>query len=138
MLILLIGCEVKYEPISYGEDKCSFCHMSIVDQRFGAEIVTKKGKIYKFDAVECMINQIQKNNADESDLKFMLTNTLDAPTQLFDASSNVYLISDNMPSPMGMFLNPFKEKEEAQKSLDQNGGQIFSWSELRAEFAQYK
>ena len=112
--------------------------MSIVDQRFGGEIVTQKGKIFKFDAVECMINHIEKNISDESDLRFILTNTLDAPAQLIDVSSNVYLISENMPSPMGMYLNPFSKDVEAQKSQEQNGGQIFNWSELRAEFAKNK
>jgi len=135
VLFLLTGCEVRYQPINYGEDKCAFCHMSIVDQRFGGEIVTKKGKIFKFDAVECMINYIDENIADESSLSFVLTNAIDAPGKLIEARGCSYLMSKNMPSPMGMFLNPFNNDEEALKSKEQNGGQIFTWSELRAEFS---
>ena len=34
--------------------------MTIVDKLHAAEIVTKKGKVYKFDATECMINYIDE------------------------------------------------------------------------------
>jgi copper chaperone NosL len=56
IMIMLIACNPERKPIQYGEDKCAFCRMSIVDQRFGGEIVTQKGKVYMFDAVECMVN----------------------------------------------------------------------------------
>ena len=32
--------------------------MTIVDPRYGAELVTTKGKVYKYDAVECLINSV--------------------------------------------------------------------------------
>ena len=41
----LTGCSTEPLPIRYGQDNCDFCKMTISDHRFGAEIVTKKGKI---------------------------------------------------------------------------------------------
>ena len=112
--------------------------MSIVDQRFGGEIVTKKGKVFKFDAAECMVNYLGEHEADESNMSMILTNTYDQPGKLADATSCHYLISRNMPSPMGMFLNPFEDKAQLNKFQQENEGSTFSWQELRAEFAKHK
>jgi len=137
LLFLLVSCNPKSEPIHYGEDKCEFCRMSIVDRRFAGEIVTKKGKIFKFDATECMVNYLDERVEDEANLQFILTNTYDTPGTLVDASTCIYLKSKNMPSPMGMFLNPFKDASEAIKNKDENSGTIMNWQELREEFAKY-
>ncbi|MCK5277856.1 MAG: nitrous oxide reductase accessory protein NosL [Cyclobacteriaceae bacterium] len=137
-IFMLNGCNPESKPILYGEDKCEFCRMSIVDQRFGGEIVTQKGKTYKFDAVECLVNYIDERVEDESKLKFILTNTYDNPGELINASECTYLKSENMPSPMGMFLNPFKDHSHAIESQKQNTGTILNWEELRADFAKNK
>lgn len=139
MLVTSIwSCNPESRPIQYGEDKCEFCRMSVVDQRFGGEIVTSKGKTYMFDAVECLVNYLDENVEDESKLKFILTNTLDEPGKLLEAKSCVYLKSENMPSPMGMYLNPFKDEAMATTNQSQNSGIIMTWKELRAEFATYQ
>ena len=41
-------------PIEYGAEPCSYCRMTISDRRFGAELVTAKGKLHAFDSVECV------------------------------------------------------------------------------------
>ena len=47
---LLISCGKKEaEPIKLNSDGCEFCKMKISDGKFGAEIITAKGRIYKFD-----------------------------------------------------------------------------------------
>ena len=112
--------------------------MSIVDQRFGGEVVTKKGKIYKFDAVECTINYLDQEHVDESKIELILTNTYDSPGELSSALECYYLKSENMPSPMGMYLNPFNGNSEALKYQKENKGIVMKWEELRSEFAKLK
>ena len=75
----MISCNPESKPIIYGQDKCDFCRMSIVDQRFAGEIVTQKGKVFKFDAVECMLNYINNQVEDQRTIKLILTNTYDNP-----------------------------------------------------------
>ena len=137
-IFMINACNPESKPIDYGEDKCEFCRMSIVDLRFGGEIVTQKGKIFKFDAMECMVNYLDERVEDETKLKFVLTNTYDHPGELHNAAVCTYLKSENMPSPMGMFLNPFKKSEEATRFQKLNTGSIFSWDELRADFDKNK
>jgi copper chaperone NosL len=107
--------------------------MSIVDQRFGGEIVTKKGKIYKFDAVECMNHYLDRADDPSGSFAFILTNTFDKPGELWPAEECVFLISKNMPSPMGGFINPFSTETVALKFLEENEGIIYSWESLRRE-----
>ena len=132
--VLLACCNPQGKPITYGEDKCEFCRMSIVDQRFGGEVVTNKGKIFKFDAVECIINYLDQGHVDETKVKLILTNTYDSPGELVDALACFYLKSENMPSPMGMYLNPFGSSSEALKYQKENKGIVMNWDELRTVF----
>jgi copper chaperone NosL len=133
LVLFVLACKPESQPISYGSDMCEFCRMSIVDQRFGSEIVTRKGKIYKFDAVECMVNYLDKRVEDESQLKYILTNTLDKPGDLVDVQDCKFLISENMPSPMGAFINPFRDIKIATSNQEENSGTIHDWTGLRDE-----
>lgn len=125
---LFVGCSIEAKPINYGADACDFCKMSIVDQIHGAEIVTDKGKVYKFDAVECMIDY--KNEMSKEQPQLFLTNHYNTPKELIPAETSSFLISEKLPSPMGEFITAFKSKsaaEDAQKELD---GKIYTWKEL--------
>jgi copper chaperone NosL len=41
-------------PVAYGQEPCANCRMTISDRRFGAELVTAKGKLHAFDSIECV------------------------------------------------------------------------------------
>ena len=51
---------------------------------------------------------------------------------LYDAREASYLVSSKMPSPMGAYLNSFKDIETAREFQSTNGGEIYSWDELYA------
>ena len=125
---MLISCNVAPEAINYGEDGCHYCKMTIVDKTHAAEVVTDKGKIYKFDATECMVNFM--NEFDTSQIALYLSNNYTDPEALIDATKATFLISKNVPSPMGAFLSAFETKEEAQKILDDKGGDLYTWETL--------
>ena len=56
----MVSCKIEPQPIEYGKDQCNFCVMNIVDQNHSAQYVTKKGKQFKFDAIECMVNEVNE------------------------------------------------------------------------------
>ena len=128
LLLLFTNCNVKPKPIDYGNDGCHFCSMTIVDKVHAAEIVTKKGKVYKFDATECMVNFIA--DFDASEIELHLSNNYTEPETLIDATRATFLISENIPSPMGAFLSAFKNKADAKKFQDEKGGELYSWTQL--------
>ena len=65
VLLLTISCKVEPEAIEFGKDQCSFCKMNIVDKTHAAQFVTAKGKQFKFDAIECMVNYIGQNSEEK-------------------------------------------------------------------------
>ena len=106
--------------------------MTIVDKQHAAQMVTKKGKVYNFDAVECMMNQLKEFN--ENEVALFLANDFDRPGELTDATKATYLISENIPSPMGAFLSAFSEEQAAKNTLDANGGELLNWNELKKQY----
>ena len=132
LLLITIGCTVKPQPIAYGSDACHFCSMTIVDQQHAAQTVTKKGKAFKFDASECMMNHLKEVNADE--VALFLVNDYEAPGELINATEATYLISKEIPSPMGEFLTAFGTKEGAEMAQAGNQGELFTWGELCDRF----
>ena len=48
VITMLLACSVEPKPINYGRDACHFCKMTIVDNQHAAEIITLKGKAFKY------------------------------------------------------------------------------------------
>jgi len=106
--------------------------MTIVDKVHAAEIVTQKGKIYKFDATECMINFM--DDFDTSEIELYLSNNYTEPEVLIDATQATFLISKQIPSPMGAFLSAFKNHTEVEKFQAEKGGDLYTWETLLAKY----
>lgn len=132
LLLLFFSCNVSPKPIDYGSDGCHFCKMTIVDKVHAAEIVTQKGKVYKFDATECMLNFMDEFDA--SEIELYLSNNYTEPEVLIDATKATFLISKNIPSPMGAFLSAFKNKEDAERFQVDKGGELYTWQALLEKF----
>ena len=67
LIIFLSACSNEPQPIMYGVDLCHHCKMTIMDKKFGAELINKKGKTLKFDSGECMVNYTSTDKNFESD-----------------------------------------------------------------------
>jgi len=128
IIFLFLSCNIGPRPIEYGENSCHFCQMTIVDKVHAAEVVTKKGKVYKFDAIECMINF--RKEFKTAEIALNLSNDFMEAGKLIDATTATFLISENIPSPMGAYLSAFKNNEEAMKIQSEKGGTLYTWSEL--------
>ncbi|VAV83096.1 Nitrous oxide reductase maturation protein, outer-membrane lipoprotein NosL [hydrothermal vent metagenome] len=128
VFLVTLNCSNAPQPINYGQEGCRFCKMTIVDKLHAAQIVTKKGKSYTFDATECMVNFLKE--FDTSKIKLYLTTNYSNPEELIDATSATFLISKNIPSPMGAFISGFKNKEDAIKTQSEQGGDLYTWNTL--------
>lgn len=134
LLIILASCKVESKKINYNTDHCHYCDMTIVDKTHAAQYVTKKGKVYMFDAIECMVNNLNKTNNEDA-MVFLLVADYANPGNLVDAKTATYLISKKIKSPMGANISAFSSKETAQKKLKENGGKLYTWSALNAKFS---
>lgn len=135
LLLILTSCNVEPKKIDYGKDHCHFCNMTVVDQTHASEYVTKKGKAYVFDAIECMINElIELQN--EGDTSFLLVANYQVPGELIDAKTATFLISKEIKSPMGANLSAFSSAELASEALKEHGGKIYTWELLKTKFSK--
>jgi copper chaperone NosL len=106
--------------------------MNIVDKVHAAQVVTTKGKVYNFDAIECMVNYNLKSEHDE--IALYLINELPNPEKLIDATNATYLKSPAITSPMGANLSAFKDAAMAQVKHQELGGELYTWEEINTYF----
>jgi len=132
------SCSVHERPINYGVDGCAYCKMTIMDHRYGSELVTQKGKVYTFDAAECLIDYLYHNEEMGATAKFLLVTPYTQPDHLIDATQATYLVSREMPSPMGAYLTAFSEKHIAEEFQQEKGGDLYTWEELFKDFRAIK
>lgn len=129
IVLYLFACSVEPKPIDYGHDNCQFCDMTIMDNKHAAEVVTTKGKIYKFDAIECMIRYIDRTT--EQEYAYQLISDFSNPGELINAEQSTFIISKNLYSPMGAFLSGFATNEQAQLTLTEKGGTLYNWEHIQ-------
>ncbi|MBL8016757.1 MAG: nitrous oxide reductase accessory protein NosL [Ignavibacteria bacterium] len=134
ILLMASACNTEPEEISFGTDQCALCRMNISEVKFGAEIVTKKGKIYKYDGAECMLNALSLGNISYDDAAGFYVIDASNPKQLTNAVDASYLISEKLPSPMGANLSCYSKKTDAAAMQKQYGGELKTWNELLAKF----
>jgi copper chaperone NosL len=100
-LLLTAACGSREpEPIAYGSDACAYCRMQIVDPRFGAELVTAKGRTVKFDSIECLV-AYYKQAAGAHDVASVWVSDVRHPGRLIDASSARFVDLGPGKAPMG-------------------------------------
>ncbi len=133
ILLLTISCKVEPQSIEYGKDQCSFCKMNVVDKTHASQYVTSKGKQFKFDAIECMMNDLNEKN--EADIAILLVANYGNPGGMIDATTAIFLISKEIKSPMGANLSAFSSSNKAEELQQKHGGTIYSWETLKQKFS---
>jgi copper chaperone NosL len=124
--VTLLTCGVSPKPINYGRDECEHCRMMITDNKYGAEVITSKGKVYKFDSIECLVGYgLEINIIGDYENTFLVTN-FSKPENLIDARSAFYIHNDNFRSPMGLNVSAFGRKAESQEFLSKGSGKELS------------
>ncbi len=124
LIFLMTACSSGPEPIRYGKDKCIYCEMMIAEPNYGAELVTEKGRVHKFDAVECLINY-KAENADQA-FTHELAIAFDDPKKLHPIGSLEFVVSEKYQSPMGKNIAAFLEADSSKAPEQER-----SWKEVK-------
>lgn len=129
VFFFISSCNNKLsQPIKLNYDKCNYCEMSISDGRFGAEIITDKGKAYKFDDIQCLFGYV-KENKETLVSKFYVNNYLEKNI-LIDAENSFYIKSEDIKSPMGGNIAAFKSEKEANTLAQKFNVEVLNWSSI--------
>ena len=132
LLVLLASCSADPRPIAYGQDGCHHCKMTLMDPKFGAELVTEKGKVFVFDDVNCMLMYMDSVE-DEAYKHVLVTDYLNAGV-LLEAKTAFYLKSEQFQTPMASQVVAFPDFDLLEEYKRKNGGVYLAWGELTTQF----
>jgi copper chaperone NosL len=131
LLWLLAACARGPRPIAYGSDVCGYCRMVISDQRYGAEVVTTKGKVHTFDSIECLASYyLQRRRAGAADSAWVTD--FERPGTLVPAAAAHYLRAAGPSSPMGKGLMAFAPAADTAALRRTFGGEPMGWADVLA------
>jgi copper chaperone NosL len=129
---LLFSCgRTEPEKINYNTDECDYCKMSIADARFGTEIITQKGRVYKFDDISCLL-EYRKENAKTEFASFWVPDFV-GKGEFVNAEKAFYVVSEKIKSPMGGNTAAFKTESDAKKLADEHQSTVVDWKKITAE-----
>jgi copper chaperone NosL len=132
--ILFLSCNAEPEQLRYGIDACYVCKMTLVDKKFGAELVTAKGKIYKFDDVNCIVKFTTSDYLIDETIAHTLIVDYAQPEKLIPAEKAFYLKSEEIRSPMASQVAAFETEEVMLKYKPTLHAKSLSWGELVNQF----
>jgi len=130
IMFFFISCSTKPEPFQYGKDVCDFCKMGIVDPRFGGELITKKGKLYKFDDVICMMRYLRSGPVKDKNISQKLVINFKNSNDFIDVDKAFFFLSAELKSPMGGNAGAFRSESEAGKMNTTGQGKTMTWNDL--------
>lgn len=145
LLLLILGActpDQKPQRIIYGKDVCEHCHMVISDPRFGGQIVTRKGKVFLFDSVNCLHGYLQNHLGREQKIFFVDSLQKD---EWLEADQAHFSFLEALRSPMGAGVIAVKsiadiaripESQAKNKKLNLQG--TMKWEQLSTELAAGK
>jgi copper chaperone NosL len=129
-LFSLNSCNTGPERIIAGKDHCDFCKMPVSDNRFGAEIITKKGKVFKFDDAHCIISFMHSTGFKQEKEYAIYFVDFTGSHLLIPATTALYLKSDALRSPMNGNIAAFSNTDSMRFVMNKYPGTAFLWSQL--------
>ena len=130
LILSLGGCSTQPQPLRIGQDNCDFCKMTISDNRFGAEIVTRKSKIFKFDDEHCIIAFLNSKKVAQQDIAGIYFTDFNTH-QLINVEKAFFMQSPALKSPMNGNVAAFSNEDSLQKILQQLNGNKIYWEEMQ-------
>jgi copper chaperone NosL len=132
IMLLLPGCDTGPQPIEYGKDACSNCKMILADKHYGTQFISGKGKIFKFDDVNCMIEfmAVEPAKSDTAGKAFIVD--FNRANEFLPVQNTVFLKHPKLRSPMGSHIAGFASADAATSVKEGLGGngQSLTWADV--------
>lgn len=127
----LAGCvEPGPSPVHWGEDACHHCKMTLVEKGYAAQRVNAKGKVFKYDAIECLAGDLEQSPLTPGERAYVSDRSR-PDAVLMPAEEAFYLHGKDIPSPMGGGLAAFASPDSARAWQARLDGEVLTWAEVR-------
>ena len=134
-LFTFSACTTGPEPIRFGKDECFHCKMTLTDKRFGAEIVTQKGKVFKFDDLNCLVGYLHSGAIAPDQIALTLAVDFKKNGSFVDVHQGIFLQNEAIKSPMRGDVASFSDKKDLEAvKTEVGGGKELSWEEVQNVF----
>ncbi len=132
LMLFAVGCEQGPQEIRIGEQECDHCRMMISQEQFAAQLVTRQGRQYAFDAIECMAAFRDSRAARDLEIQSLWVPDFNRPENWLEADKAHFLQSDQLRSPMALNFSAYSGQEEARRQQEEFGGRTLGWSEVQS------
>ncbi len=111
-------------PVKFNADQCGYCKMTITEPQFACELITTKGRVYKFDDLHCLKKYLKNQPEENADLYVAnFTN----PENFLPLKSAFLLKGGTIKSPMGGHTAAFESKSDAENAQKDLQGELINW-----------
>jgi copper chaperone NosL len=129
------SCSTGPEPIRYGQDNCHSCKMTLTDKRFGAEIVTKKGKVFKFDDLNCLSNYLKSGEVPNENIGQIVSVDFKKTGSFVEVQKAYFLHNEAIRSPMRADIASFSDLKDLEVAkAEVAGGKVMNWEQVKTGF----
>jgi len=131
LAVLVAACGVAGpEPLGWNEVACAHCHMTLADRRFGAEIVTTRGRMLQFDDAGCVAEHLSTRAIGLDEVSSIWVIDYTRPDTLIDATTAHFAQSEAFRTPMGSGLAATADRATADSLALATGGKVHTWDEV--------
>jgi len=120
------------KPIKINSDSCDFCKMTISNTKFASQLITEKGRCYKFDDVLCMVKYAKANTTVK--IKSFFVTNYSNEKQFIPVENAFYLKGGTINSPMRGNIMAFDSKESAITYQSKFSAEITNWTSIYNSF----
>ena len=135
-MVLLAFCDQAPVSIDFGKAECAHCRMNVVDRKFGAALVTSKGRRYVFDGVECLVPFVNDGQLDATDVAQWWVCDHAHPGRLLDATKASFAHGDSYRSPMRGDVAAFLTEDQCRKAQVGSEDGPMDWTAVRTTLAK--
>lgn len=119
--------------ILFGTEACAHCHMTIVDRRYAAVLVTTTGKQYAFDDPGCLAAFLAGGTVPADRVREAWFHLFLEPDSLAPSTQVRLVRSDTLRTPMASGLAAARAGDQAGALERLLGGPARGWDEVRTE-----
>lgn len=125
LLLLQNACTTKGPvPITINVDQCEYCIMTITDAKFSCQLVTDKGRVYKFDDLACL-KRYQKDYTAINATAYVAD--YHTPKNFMLLTAAFLVKGDAVKSPMGGQTAAFAQQQDALNAKQQWQAELVTW-----------
>ena len=133
LLVLLLGCGApRPVPLPLGTAECSHCHMTLADPRFGAELLTRRHKVFVFDDPGCLAAFVAGGEVAVGEIHSLWVSNYLEPDSLLNVEIAVFIRSGALRTPMDHRVAAVRPGPEADRLAAELNGERLTWADVLA------